>query len=111
MEMEDQEYHSRGMEYGGEHRWTARDRAVMARMKQYLDRIESLKVEIEELEYGLLGPEEAEVDMRHIAMLFHFFIGQGHSEFLAVGAARWNEYSRMLARQEEECQEFNEREI
>ena len=30
MEVEDQEYCSRGVEYGGEHRWTARDRAVVA---------------------------------------------------------------------------------
>ena len=35
----------------------------MARMEQYLYRSESLKVEIEDLEYCLLGPEELEVDM------------------------------------------------
>ena len=50
MEVEDQEYCSCGMEYAGEHRWTARVRAVFARMEQYLDRSESLEVDIEELE-------------------------------------------------------------
>ena len=38
------------------------------RMEQYLDRSESRKVEIEGLEYCLVGPEESEDDIRHIAM-------------------------------------------
>ena len=37
VEVEDQENCSCGVEYGGEHRWTARDRVVIARMEQYLD--------------------------------------------------------------------------
>ena len=57
------------MEYGGEHRWTARDdRAVVARLVQHLDRRESMKMESGELEYCLFGLEESEVDIRHIAM-------------------------------------------
>ena len=40
MEVEDQEF-----AYEGEHWWTARDRVVFARMEQYLDRSESMKVE------------------------------------------------------------------
>ena len=75
-----------------------------------------MKVETDMLEHCLLGPEESEVDIWHIAMnarsekrrrLFHIFSGQGQSEFLVVSAARWDEYSRMRARQEEECQELN----
>ena len=58
----------RGMAYGGEHRWSTLDKAVMARMDHYLDRSESLEVGIEELEYYLLGPEELDVDIRHIAL-------------------------------------------
>ena len=58
-EEEDQEFCSCGMEHGGEHRWTARDRGVMARMVQYLDRNGSLIVEIEELEDCVLGPERS----------------------------------------------------
>ena len=46
------------MEYGREHRWTARDRAVTARMVQYLDWSEILIVEIEEVEECLLEHEE-----------------------------------------------------
>ena len=51
-------------------------------MEQYLDRSESLQVEIEEL----LGPEESEIDIRHSAMNsrakqrrrhFQIFSGQG----------------------------------
>ena len=86
----------------------------MAIMAQYLDRSDSLEVEIEELGYCLVGPEESEVDIRRIAMnarakkrrrLFHIFSGQGQSEFWVVSAARWRECSGMRARQEEECQE------
>ena len=66
MEVEDQEYCSCDMEYGGAHRWTARDRTVTARMEQYLNESDSMKVEIEELEHCFLGLEESEVDFRHI---------------------------------------------
>ena len=38
--------------------WSARDRTVIARTKQYLEESKSLKVEVEELE-SLLGPDEA----------------------------------------------------
>ena len=62
-EREDQEYCSCGVEYGGEHRWTARDRTVIAKMEQYLNESDNMKEEIEELEL-LLGPEDSEVDLR-----------------------------------------------
>ena len=58
----------RGIEYGGKRRWTARDRTVIAKMEHYLDRCESLEVNIEELEYYLLDPDELDVDIRHIAL-------------------------------------------
>ena len=67
MEVEDQGNCICRIEYGGEHRWTARDRVVIARMEQYLDESDSLKVEVEELEL-LLGPEDSDVDLRHILM-------------------------------------------
>ena len=67
MEVEDQENCSYGMEHGGEHGWTARDRVVIARMEQYLDKSDSLKVEVEEVEL-VLGPEDSEVDLRYILM-------------------------------------------
>ena len=56
MEVDDREYCSCEMERGGDHRWTAHDRRVIARMEQYLNGSESMKVEIEELE----GSEESE---------------------------------------------------
>ena len=68
VEVEDQEYCSCGMECGGEHRWTARDRTFIARMQQYLNESDGMKVEIGELEHCLLGPEESEVAIRHIVM-------------------------------------------
>ena len=53
-EVEDQESGSYETEFEGEHRWTARDRTVIAIMEQYLNKSDSIKVEIEELE-SLLG--------------------------------------------------------
>ena len=44
------------IEQGGEHRWSAQDRAVAEKQKLYLDRRESLKADVGELEYHLLGP-------------------------------------------------------
>ena len=43
MEVEDQACCGCGMEYGGEHRWTARDRTVTASMDQYLHKRDSVK--------------------------------------------------------------------
>ena len=45
--------------------WSARDRTVIARTKQYLEENKSLKVEVEELE-SLLGPDDSDVDFRRI---------------------------------------------
>ena len=53
------------MKFEGEHRWSARDRTVIARMEQYLNENDNMRVEIEELEF-LLGPEDSEVDLRQI---------------------------------------------
>ena len=44
------------------------DKAVTARTEHYLDRSERLEVDIEELDNYLLGPEELDVDIRHIAL-------------------------------------------
>ena len=57
-EVEDQDSGGYEVEYQGEHRWTARDRAVTAKMEQYLNENHNMKVEIEELEF-LLGPEDS----------------------------------------------------
>ena len=45
--------------------WSARDRKVIARTKQYLEENKILKVEVEELE-SLLGPQDSDVDFRPI---------------------------------------------
>ena len=87
MEVDDEELVACGKEYEGEYRWTARDRVVVVRMEQYLDRSESLKVEVEELEL-LLGPEDSEVDLMYILMnarrkkgrrIFEIFSSKGRS--------------------------------
>ena len=86
MEVEDQERAAGGKEYEGEYQWTARDRVVK---EQYLDRSESLKVEVEELE-SLLGQEDLEVDVGQIlryamrkkgGRIFEIFSSKGQSEF------------------------------
>ena len=45
--------------------WSAHDRTVIARTKQYLEENLCLKVEVEELEL-LLGPDDSDVDFRRI---------------------------------------------
>ena len=51
--------------YEGGRGWNARERTIIARTKQLLERSFSVKVRVEELE-GLLGPEDVDVDFRRI---------------------------------------------
>ena len=85
------------MKYGGEHRWTARDKTVIAKMQHHLYRSESLEVDFEELEYHLLGPDELDVDIKHIALngrgeqqqrIFYTFSHKGTNGFLVATVAR-----------------------
>ena len=46
-------------------RWSARERTIIARTKQYLGEGYSVKVDVEELE-DLLGPEDVDVDCMRI---------------------------------------------
>ena len=80
--------------------WSARDRTIIAKTKQYLEESESLKVEIEELE-SLLGPDDTDVDFRRIleeargeksSAIFETFNTDGPSEFLVV--SRWVKHQR-----------------
>ena len=65
-EMEDQESGSYEKEFEEQnHRWNARDRAVIAKMEQYLNKSDSIKVEVEELQF-LRGPEDLEVILKQI---------------------------------------------
>ena len=81
----DQESGSYETEFEGEHRWTARDREVVARTEQHLNKSESIKVDIEELE-SLLGPEDLGVNLRQIlwsrkgGRILEIFNSNGHSE-------------------------------
>ena len=45
--------------------WNARERTIIARRKQFLERSYSVKVRVEELE-GFLGPEDVDVDLSRI---------------------------------------------
>ena len=77
-------------EYGGEHRWFAQDRTVIENKKHYLDRSKGLEVDIEELEYYLLGPNELDVDMRCLdAQGEQQRREKGTSDFLGATVARW----------------------
>ena len=76
--------------------WSAKDRATIAKTKQYLEESKSLEVEIEELE-SLLGPHDTEVDFRRIleepkdekgCVIFETFSTDGPSEFLVVSRSR-----------------------
>ena len=72
--------------------WSARERTIIARMKQYLERSYSVTVEVEELE-DLRGPEDVDVDFKRILKeardergrnIFETFNSDGLSDFLVV---------------------------
>ena len=84
--------------------WSARDRTVIARTKQYWEERKSVKVEVEELE-SLLGPDDSDVDFRRIleeardekgCAIFETFSSDGPSEFLVVSSTRWDKHQRRL---------------
>ena len=84
--------------------WSARDRTVIARTKQYLEESKSLKVKAEELE-SLLGSDDSNVDFGRIledardekvCAIFETVSSDGPSEFLVVSSARRDKHQRRL---------------
>ena len=84
--------------------WSARDRTINAKTKQYLEERKSLKVNIEELE-SLLGPDDTDVDFRRIleeardkkgCAVFDTFSSDGPSEFLVVSGTQGDKHPRRL---------------
>ena len=87
--------------------WNARERTSIARMKQYLERSFSVKVQVEALE-ALLGPEDVDVDLRRILKeardergrnMFETF-GSNDMSFLVAEWSRWYKYIRAPWRQD-----------
>ena len=76
--------------------WSARERTIIARTKQYLEDSHGIKVEVEELE-TLLGPDDLDLDFRRILEeardekgcgIFETFSTDGPSEFVVVSRSR-----------------------
>ena len=74
--------------------WSARERTILARMKRYLEELESL-----------LGPDDSDVDFRRIleeardeigCAVFETFSSEGPSEFLVVCGTRWDKHQKRL---------------
>ena len=84
--------------------WSAKDRTIIAKTKQYLEKSKSIKVGIEELE-SLLGPDDTEVNFGRIleeareeegCAIFETVSADGPSAFLAVNRLRWDKHQRRL---------------
>ena len=76
--------------------WDARERTIIARTKQYLERSFSVKVQVAALE-ALLGPEDVDVDLGRIVKeardeqrrrIFETF-GSNDMSFLVAEWSRW----------------------
>ena len=87
--------------------WNARERTMIARTKQYLERSFSVKVQVEALE-TLLGPEDVDVDLRRIlkeardeqgCRIFET-CGSNDMSFLVAEWSRWDNYGRAPWRQD-----------
>ena len=81
-----------------DHWWAALYRAVATKMLDYLDRRESLEVDIEEL----VSSKEPNVEVRHMAL----HARQGGHDIKVASAVRWEEHERMFIIHEEKCQEL-----
>ena len=87
--------------------WNARERTLIARTKQFLERSFTVKVQVEALE-ALLGPEDVDVDLRRILKeardergrnIFETFSSNDMS-FLVAEWSRWDKYRRAPWRQD-----------
>ena len=88
--------------------WSAKERTLMARTKQFLERSHSAKVQVGELE-DLLGPEDVDVDFRRILKeardergrkVFETFSSDGLSDLLMAEWSRWDKCKRAPWRQD-----------
>ena len=86
--------------------WNARERTIIARTKQYLEKSYSVKVQVEALE-ALLGPEDVDVYFRRIQKeardeqgrkIFETFSSNDRC-FLVADWSRWDRYTRAPWRQ------------
>ena len=90
--------------------WIARERTIIARTNQFLERGHSVKVRVEELE-GLLGRKDVDVDFRQILKeasdergrkIVETFSSNDMS-FVVAEWSRWDKYKRAPWRQESEA--------
>ena len=88
--------------------WSARERTIIAKTKQYLEESYSVEVEVEELE-DMLGPEDVDVDFTRIMReatdergrkIVETFSSDGLSNFLVAEWSRWDKYKRAPRRQD-----------
>ena len=87
--------------------WNARERTIVARTKQFLERSHSVKVQVEAFE-ALLGPEDVDVDLRRILKEPRDEQGRRVFEtsssndvsFLVADWSRWDTYKRAPWRQD-----------
>ena len=82
--------------------WSARERTIIARTKQYLEESYSVKVEVAGLQ-DLLGPDDVDVDFKRIlkeardekvCATFETFSTDGLSDFLVASRSRWDKYKK-----------------
>ena len=80
---------------------SAKERTIVARTKQHLERSYSVKVEVEELD--LLRSDDVDVDFRRILQeardergceILETVSTDGLSEFLVASRSRWDKYER-----------------
>ena len=67
--------------HAGEGRgWNARERTIIAKIKQYLERSSRVKVQVEALEEQL-GPDDVDVDLRRIRAKYFETFGSNDTSF------------------------------
>ena len=83
--------------------WSARERTIIARTKQYLEESYSVKMEVAKLE-DLLGPEDVDADFRRSmkearrCKNFETFSSDGLSDFLVAGWSRRDKHKKSTIR-------------
>ena len=92
-----------------ESRWSAQERTAAARMEQYVNNSDVLKLEIAEEDENSLGPECSHVDVKHIVRnatregrnIFESFSVREKGEHLVASKWRWDDSQKQRRPQKE----------
>ena len=97
--------------------WSAQERTTVAKLEQYVNNCDCIKLEIDEVDEYFLGPEYSDVDVKHVVRdatregrtFFEVFSVKEKGEHLVASQWRWDDCQRQRKSQEEKAWKESQR--